>query len=117
MSKKTLKQIVSNRVKEIPELTHNYTWRYCPTDSNRADLFSRGISAQNFKSNSLWMQGLDWLPNEENWPNWNEDQSSILTTISDHTSIQIDTKNMAKIGQISSLMDIHQFSSLGNFYV
>jgi ribonuclease HI len=36
---------VSNRVKEIKELTKDYEWHYCPTKSNPADLLSRGISA------------------------------------------------------------------------
>ncbi|XP_071145385.1 uncharacterized protein [Mytilus edulis] len=65
-SKKTLKPFISNRVKEITELTEELTWRYCPSESNPADLLSRGITIDKFKDNRLWMHGPDWLTVEDN---------------------------------------------------
>lgn len=56
-SKKTLKPFVSNRIKEIKTQVETQTWRYVPTDSNPADLQTRGISAKAFLGNKLWMTG------------------------------------------------------------
>ena len=54
-STKILKPFIGNRVTEIKELTGEFPWRYCPTESNPADLLSRGISAEKFRGNKLWM--------------------------------------------------------------
>lgn len=56
-SRKTLKPFVSNRIKEVKTQVETQTWRYVPTDSNPADLQTRGISAKAFLGNKLWMTG------------------------------------------------------------
>ncbi|VDI00510.1 Hypothetical predicted protein [Mytilus galloprovincialis] len=57
------------------ELTEELTWRYCPSESNPADLLSRGITIDKFKDNRLWMHGPDWLTVEDNWPEWHTDEA------------------------------------------
>ena len=59
---------VNDRVKEIKKLTGNHQWRYCPTDTNPADILSRGISYDKFRDNSLWMQAPVWLTDDKIWP-------------------------------------------------
>ena len=51
---------VSNRVDRIRQLTHPSQWRYVSTDSNPADLGTRGINITEIES-SLWMQGPSFL--------------------------------------------------------
>ncbi|XP_063415856.1 uncharacterized protein LOC134697507 [Mytilus trossulus] len=54
---KPLKRFVSNRIKEINELTEECKWKYCPTNCNPADLLTRGITAKQFMGNVLWKTG------------------------------------------------------------
>lgn len=60
---------VSNRVKEIREITDKSHWHWVSTNDNPADLLSRGTPAENLIHNTLWWQGPKWLskPNTE-WP-------------------------------------------------
>ncbi|XP_063442541.1 uncharacterized protein LOC134722840 [Mytilus trossulus] len=69
-SLKSFGRIVQNRVIEIKESTQNYDWKYVPTDSNPADLQTRGISSTQFKESTLWMQGPSWISDENSWPTW-----------------------------------------------
>ena len=66
---------VSHRVKEIHQLAPNATWRYCPTDDNPADLFTRGITSQFLKSSTLWSHGPTWLTTDNHWPKWEPSSS------------------------------------------
>ena len=68
--RKTNSIFVNNRVKEINKLTGSHQWRYCPTETNPADILSRGLSYDKFRDNSLWMHGPAWLTNDEKWPIW-----------------------------------------------
>ena len=43
------KQFVSNRTQEILKLTRPEMWRHCPTDSNPADIRTRGESPVHLK--------------------------------------------------------------------
>ncbi|XP_036318385.1 uncharacterized protein LOC118733195 [Rhagoletis pomonella] len=64
-----LKQFVSNRVTQIQNVTSDAAWRYISTKDNPADCASRGISANNLLSNTLWWNGPAWLSlNEQYWP-------------------------------------------------
>ena len=116
-SKKTLKPFISNRVKEITELTEELTWRYCPSESNPADLLSRGITVDKFKDNRLWMHGPDWLTLEDNWPEWNRDEAQILSTIA-HQEVAVDTVQATQnkftihmIQGIGNVIDLNRFNS------
>ncbi|XP_062620286.1 uncharacterized protein LOC134281863 [Saccostrea cucullata] len=52
-SKKPMNQFITNRKAVIEESTKGHTWKYIPTNSNPADLQTRGISYKQFKDNSL----------------------------------------------------------------
>jgi len=71
LGKKKLQQFVANRVNEIHRLLLDFTWRYCPTECNPADLLTRGISALGLQTSDLWHHGPDWLTQESKWPIWN----------------------------------------------
>ncbi|XP_071874181.1 uncharacterized protein [Bombus fervidus] len=67
----TLKTFVANRVSEIQSKTNINDWRHVPTNSNPADLISRGQSPKEFLKQDLWKTGPEWLnQTEESWPNW-----------------------------------------------
>lgn len=70
-STKTLKTFIRKRVSEIKQLTASYQWRYCPTNTNPADLLTRGITADAFMDNSLWKKGPAWLTLRKQWPESN----------------------------------------------
>ena len=67
-SSKPLKQFVANRIKEIKGMFSIPHWNHCPTADNPADLLTRGISANQLQSSSLWKHGPQWLLSESQWP-------------------------------------------------
>ena len=65
-----LETFLANRVSAIQNKTQIQCWRHVTTNSNPADLLSRGMSPQEFLQSSLWSQGPQWLIHEEPaWPN------------------------------------------------
>ena len=58
---KEWKQFVQNRVTEIRRLLSVECWRHCSTDSNPADIPSRGMNASQLSSSALWLSGPSWL--------------------------------------------------------
>jgi len=52
-SDKQLKRFEASRVKEIANLTRGIRLRYCPTDSNPADLQTRGLTVGQYLANDL----------------------------------------------------------------
>lgn len=71
-SKTTLKRNVASKVQAIKDDTLNGTWRYCPTQSNPADLLTRGTPSRVIANKaSLWLHGPTWLKEGTNaWPVW-----------------------------------------------
>ena len=64
-----LKVFERNRVEEIRSKIPVQQWRHVPTDSNPADLLSRGVSPKNLLISSLWWDGPPWLvQSPETWP-------------------------------------------------
>ena len=62
------KTFVSNRVQTIQENVAPEHWRFCPGESNPADLMTRGQSLNDLASNSSWWHGPEWLcESAENW--------------------------------------------------
>ena len=54
---------------EICRLTKPAQWNYCPTESNPADICSRGSMTSKLITNQLWWRGPDFLGGEkEQWP-------------------------------------------------
>ena len=63
------KQFIQNRVVEIRRLTKPAQWNYCPTESNPADIRSRGSMTSKLIANHLWWRGPEFLTGErEQWP-------------------------------------------------
>ena len=56
------KQFVANRVAKI-QAVEGVTWHYVPTDTNPADIGSRGGQLT-----KLWLKGPPWLQDREEWP-------------------------------------------------
>ncbi|CAG2257948.1 unnamed protein product [Mytilus edulis] len=99
-----------NRVLEIKETTQNYDWKYVPTESNPADLQTRGISSTQFKESTLWMQGPSWISDETSWPTWTpqvKQETLLLTTTDDSEKIK-----PCVLNGISKIIDLSRFSSL-----
>nr|CAI5859571.1 unnamed protein product [Callosobruchus analis] len=64
-----LKTFVGNRVSEIQDLAGTDEWRHVPTDSNPADLLSRGLKADEIRKADIWWHGPKWLSGDEgHWP-------------------------------------------------
>lgn len=73
-----LKQFVSNRVVQIQELTRSASWKHVPTESNPADLISRGCSPIESERLSTWLNGPEWLSQIPNkWPQSKFDLSMV----------------------------------------
>jgi hypothetical protein len=58
------KTFVGNRVALIQEETVSATWRHVPTESNPADLISRGVDPTSLSSATLWWKVPQWLTQE-----------------------------------------------------
>ena len=64
-----LNAYVSNRVGDILTRVPSQHWRHVPTETNPADLASRGVSPKDLVDSELWWQGPDWLSQSpETWP-------------------------------------------------
>lgn len=60
-----LQAYVANRVRVIQELTNKWQWLYCQSQSNPADIISRGMGPQELDSCTLWWSGPAFLQNRE----------------------------------------------------
>ena len=116
---KEWKQFVQNRVIEIRRLLPVDCWRYCSTDSNPADIPSRGMNASQLASSALWLSGPPWLSH------YKEDsiESSAVGRIPDECLAEMTMKNQEQLKtltfitntesrSISSLIDLDRFSNL-----
>ena len=61
------KQFIQNRVIEIRRLTKPTQWNFCPTESNPADICSRGTMTSKLITNQLWWSGPEFLRKEKEW--------------------------------------------------
>ncbi|XP_018580238.1 uncharacterized protein LOC108917913 [Anoplophora glabripennis] len=63
---------VGNRVAEIQRLTKESAWKHIRSESNAADIISRGLEWKQLHSCRLWWQGPDWLIKDgSSWPQSN----------------------------------------------
>ena len=112
-SNKPLKKFISNRVKEIKRLVPNQIWGYCPTESNPADLLTRGTSANKVLENSLWIRGPEWLTTMYTWPKWTRNSTMMVLDSEDLEEEQISVNHTTtEISGIQRIMDISRYSSL-----
>ena len=82
------KQYVQHRVDEIRKLTSKNDWRHCPGKQNPADLPSRGVSAKELSTDSIWWNGPNFLYKPESqWP------ASELTLSENEVVLQEAVKN------------------------
>eukprot|EP00112_Aurelia_sp_Birch-Aquarium-sp1_P000703 Seg1067.16 transcript_id=Seg1067.16/GoldUCD/mRNA.D3Y31 product="putative protein K02A2.6" protein_id=Seg1067.16/GoldUCD/D3Y31 len=105
------KPFVQHRVKEILKLTDRACWQHCPTDSNPADIGSRGTKATKLKDDKLWKEGPDWLVTEE-WPkklqNLDADEAEeerVKRVVQSNIVRQTESKQ-----NLSSVIDCNRFS-------
>lgn len=60
---------VANRTSKIIEILPRHNWRHVKSDSNPADIVSRGINPTDLVENQLWWHGPKWLMQaEKDWP-------------------------------------------------
>ncbi|XP_075150809.1 uncharacterized protein LOC142224916 [Haematobia irritans] len=63
------KTFVANKITEILDNVGNATMRHVPTSENPADIGTRGCTATELRSNTLWWNGPKWLVKPpEFWP-------------------------------------------------
>jgi hypothetical protein len=100
------KIFVGNRVATVQQETTSATWRHVPSQSNPADLISRGMDPKTLASSTLWWKGPQWLSQEpSSWP------ATEVNTPAEH--LEIRTVHVATL-QIPD--DITQkFSKLNRF--
>ena len=68
---KPLPVFAQNRVNEIRQ-QKQVTFGYIPSESNPADLATRGLTVSELKESNLWWHGPTWLQLDEHcWPSWN----------------------------------------------
>lgn len=66
----TLKIFVGNRVAAIAKNMQMKTWAHVESQSNPADLVSRGLNAEDLLKAKIWKQGPKWLLKDKaEWPN------------------------------------------------
>ena len=114
-STKLLKPFINTPIQEVKKLTSISNLKHCPTTENPSDLLTRGITAHQLKTSSLWKHGPTWLPNRSQWPAW--PSTEVLHLSATETSTDGSTAN----GTVSlqqqghhGLINPSDFSSLPN---
>ena len=105
------KQFVRRRIDQILET--DIKWMYCPTESNPADLGTRGTIQLKLQSNMSWWLGPEWLTDQQLWPEqpveYNEladkerRKPTAVAMVTNHTSRISDS---IEIGRYSSGMKL-----------
>jgi hypothetical protein len=63
------KTFVGNKVVTIQEESVSTSWRHVPSQSNLANLISRGVEPATLSTSTLWWKGPQWLTQEPfSWP-------------------------------------------------
>ena len=113
ISKKTghPNQFVLNRATKIQEFTESNqaTWRYVKTEDNPADLLTRGITLEQFRSSIIWKNGPNWLLKPEDWPKWDATRCSARVLHLATSSEKDQAANETPI-DISDVMDISRYN-------
>ena len=96
---------VKNCVAEIKEIQSDSIFNHVKTNSNPADLLSRGTLLKKVTEESLWFQGPDWLNNEETW---REQQCQNMNDCS-HVGVVLENSKSRE----THLIEVEIYSSLG----
>ena len=110
-SDKKLPIFVSNRVQKVRKLFSDATWQYCPTQSNPADLVTRGISFHSLNSSDQWRQGPSWITNKAQWPKWEYGEVLHLHTAEESSEDLPTEDDSLPPANISLVFDINRYSS------
>ena len=106
------KIFVTNRVKEIHQLTPNAQWRYCPTFENPAAIGTRGVSPKQLSNSDLWWLGPKFLLDDiTTWP----EQPDTLTVSVEGKSEERNTTLLIKTEgslSISQVINIERYSNI-----
>ena len=109
------KVFVTNRVKEIHQLTPNAQWRYCPTFENPADIGTKAVSPKQLSNNDLWWFGPKFLLDDiKTWP----EQPDTLTVSVEGKSEERNTTLLIKtegLLSISRVINIERYSNINPF--
>ena len=67
--RKSWKVFVANRARKIAEITDklDMKWRCCPSNSDIADIGSRGANLEKMVKGE-WFEGPEWLLSGKDWP-------------------------------------------------
>ena len=100
------KQFIQNKVIEIRRLTKPAQWNYCPTESNPADICSRGSMPSKLITNQLWWSGPEFLRGEkEQWPSLKLNSVEVTSNDSDPcTELKEGNCNKSKKRHSSSVL-------------
>ncbi|XP_043219934.1 uncharacterized protein LOC122380652 [Amphibalanus amphitrite] len=122
---KSKSKFTANRLEDITamklKLHHQHqvevTHHYVSTDSNVADMLTRGLSAKEFhKKLAVWCHGPDWLGDHpEQWPKsplhcLSEEGKVMVELQQHHQQVEINTEAQTPATQI--ILSIKDFSSL-----
>lgn len=99
-----------NRITLIQEATKPSQWKYVRTTENPADQFSRGLKANNLIQGGTWINGLNFLlDNECYWPKQPvqmkeslQDDSEVKNTVKVNT-IKVED-NMEPMNEVIQLL-------------
>lgn len=114
----TLKTFVANRVATVQRNSDTKLWHHVPTDQNPADILSRGCSASELLTATLWWHGPQFvMESYEKWPNNSVQLSSeqVKECSGEYKAtycVQIAMKTKDWL-QINNVPLIERYSSLG----
>ncbi|XP_064478189.1 uncharacterized protein LOC135391715 [Ornithodoros turicata] len=105
------KTFVRNRVEDIQLHTDAAQWRHCSGNENPADLVTRGVSATNLVSSTLWWNGPEWI-RKSNWPRGKTDGMQYQSTEEEALKKTGVLQTQVSETTSSALLDVESYSSL-----
>lgn len=109
----SLDVFVKNRVTEILSITSECSWRYCPGETNPADMLTRGVSLDALAAEVDWRQGPAWLSEDsEKWPAVKHSLPQINDILGITATKPTTLPSTGNAVQLTPLLDATKFSSL-----
>ena len=98
---KQFKLFVQNRIQKIRSLWSKDHWRHCPSESNPADIASRGSKSSVLAHSDLWWKGAPFLKEGKvQWPHLPDNP------IGESTVLEEVTKELRRKPEISNVMTV-----------